>query len=156
VAAGVGAQPPAKRGYVPVLYASLTEARRCGGGQALGCRLDLTNLAVPGATTATLISGQLPEAERLLRERNENGSPVDDVRLITIDIGGNDVFRPIVTACSNPTSPSCIGTIQAQLQQAALNYETILSTLRAAAGPDTVIAVMTYYNPRSFQDRQGG
>jgi lysophospholipase L1-like esterase len=147
VAAGVGAQPPAERGYVPVLYRSLTGARPCGQGQALGCRLDLTILAVPGATTSTLISNQLPAAERILQERNQNARPVDDVRLITIDIGGNDVFRPIVTACADPTSPTCIGTIQTQLQQAATNYEVILSRLRAAAGPDTVIAVMTYYNP---------
>jgi hypothetical protein len=54
---------------------------------------------------------------------------------------------PIVTACADPTSPTCVGTIQAQLQQTATNYQTILSRLRAAAGPDTVIAVMTYYNP---------
>jgi lysophospholipase L1-like esterase len=147
VAAGVGAQPPAERGYVPVLYTSLTGARHCGKGQALGCRLDLTNLAVPGATTSTLLGDQLPAAERILQERNQNARPVDDVRLITIDIGGNDIFRPIVTACADPASPTCVGTIQTQLQRAATNYEAILSRLRAAAGPDTVIAVMTYYNP---------
>src|SRR5215207_984862 len=62
VAAGVGAQPPATEGYVPELYAILTAARDCGVGQALGCRLDLVNLAVPGATTTTLISQQLPQA----------------------------------------------------------------------------------------------
>jgi lysophospholipase L1-like esterase len=132
---------------VPVLYMSLTGARHCGQGDALGCNLGLNNLAVPGATTSTLISDQLPAAERILQERNQNARPVDDVRLITIDIGANDILRPIVTVCADPTSPTCVGTIQAQLQQTATNYEAILSRLRAAAGPDTVIAVMTYYNP---------
>jgi hypothetical protein len=31
--------------------------------------------------------------------------------------------------------------------QVATNYPFMLSQLRAAAGPDTTIAVMTYYNP---------
>ena len=147
VAAGVGAQPAASEGYVAELHALLTAARRCGRGQALGCDLDLVNLAVPGATTGTLISQQLPEAVRLLQERNGNSTPVDDVELITIDIGGNDVFRPVLSACALPQAPSCLAAIQAALTQVATNYQTILSALRAAAGPDTTIAVMAYYNP---------
>lgn len=148
VAAGVGARPPATEGYVAELHGLLTAARRCGGGQALGCRLDLVNLAVPGATTGTLISQQLPQAVSLLQERNGNSTPVDDVDLITIDVGGNDVFGPVVGACgANPQAPSCLAAIQAALTQVAANYQTILSALRAAAGPDMTIAVMTYYNP---------
>jgi lysophospholipase L1-like esterase len=152
VAAGVGAQPPSQ-GYVSVLHDKLTAARHCGQGQALGCRIDLTNLAVPGATTSSLISDQLPKAEDLLQKRNHNQLPIDDVRLITLDIGGNDLFRPITTACTDATSPTCLATIQSQLQQAAANYDIILSHLRAAAGPDTVIAVMTYYNPLPACDK---
>jgi len=146
VAAGVGAQPPS-RGYVSVLYGKLTAARSCGQGQAIGCRIDLTNLAIPGATTTSLIGDQLPAAERILQERYHNQLPVDDVRLITLDIGGNDIFQPIVTACTDAASAACQTAIQNQLQQVATNYNVILSRLRAAAGPDTVIAVMTYYNP---------
>ena len=152
VAAGIGAQPPSE-GYVPVLYGTLAAARHCGHGQAIGCGIELTNLAVPGATTSSLISGQLPKAEALLRERNHNQLPIDDVRLITLDIGGNDLFGPITTACTDAASPTCLATIQSQLQQAAANYDIILSRLRAAAGPDTVIAVMTYYNPLPACDR---
>jgi len=147
VAAGVGADPPTENGYVPVLYGMLTAARSCGEGQALGCRLDQVNLAVPGATTGTLIGTQLPEAVRLLEERNGNSTPVDDVDLITLDIGGNDVFGPVVQACTDPQAPTCLATILTRLLQVDDNYDTILSTLRAAAGPGTTIAVMTYYNP---------
>src|SRR3954451_4400828 len=96
VAAGVGAQPPSQ-GYVSVLYDKLTAARSCGQGQAIGCRIDLTNLAIPGATTTSLIGDQLPAAERILQERNHNHLPLDDVKLITLDIGGNDIFQPIIT-----------------------------------------------------------
>lgn len=41
----------------------------------------------------------------------------------------------------------CQATVVAQLQQVAANFPAILQALAAAAGDDTVIAVMTYYNP---------
>jgi lysophospholipase L1-like esterase len=146
VAVGVGAEPPATEGYVPELRAQLNAERDCGDGQALGCRLDLVNLAERGATTSTLVSQQLPEAVSLL-ERNGNSNPADDVDLITIDIGGND-FEALLTACvDDPADPACLVAIQTALAEVARNYPIILSELRAAAGPDTTIAVMTYYNP---------
>ena len=147
VAAGVGANPPAENGYVSVLHDILTDAP-CGAGQALGCRLELRNIASGGATTTTLIDEQLPVAERLLTSRNSNPMPVDDVRLVTIDIGGNDVLSgPVIAACSGGLTPQCLSMIAAQLATVDENYDEILSRLRAAAGPDTTIAVMTYYNP---------
>jgi lysophospholipase L1-like esterase len=148
VAAGVGAVPSAENGYVSVLYDTLVADRHCGQGSAVGCRLDLVNLAQPGATTTTLIAGQLPAAVDLVAARRATPTPVDDVRLVTIDIGGNDVFTPVITACAaDQHSAGCASTIAAQLSLVAANYERILSALRAAAGPDTTIAVMTYYNP---------
>lgn len=148
VAAGVGAVPSAENGYVSVLYDTLVADRHCGQGSALGCRLELVNLAQPGATTTTLIAGQLPAAVDLLAARRATPTPVDDVRLVTIDIGGNDVFTPVITACAaDPQSAGCVSTIAAQLSLVTANYERILSALRTAAGPDTTIAVMTYYNP---------
>jgi lysophospholipase L1-like esterase len=153
VAVGVGAQPRATEGYVPELYDQLTAARHCGDGEALGCRLDLMNLAVSGDKTSSWVTpegtpkGQLKDAVSLLEQRNGNATPVDDVDLITIDIGGND-FQALLTACvNNPEAPGCLTAIQTALAEVARNYPTILSKLRAAAGPDTTIAVMTYYNP---------
>ena len=147
VAAGVGASSPAN-GYVPLLGDLLAADRHCGRGTAVGCTLELVNLAQPRATTATLIAEQLPAAVELLTARRDTPTPVDDVRLVTIDIGGNDVFTPVVTACAaDPQSTLCASTIAARLSEVAVNLDRILSTLRAAAGPDTTIAVMTYYNP---------
>ena len=143
--AGVGAGPGL--GYVPLLAADLSASRNCGRGQALGCRLVLDNRGVSGATTTTLLSGQLPGAVALLRERNGNATPVDDVRLITLTIGGNDVFEPVIAACRTGFTATCAGTVTAQLAQVDANYATILAQLREAAGPSTTIAVMTYYNP---------
>jgi lysophospholipase L1-like esterase len=145
VAAGVGA--PTGLGYVPLLAADLAASRHCGKGQALGCRLELDNRSVSGATTVSLIDGQLPGAVDLLVERNGNATPVDDVRLITITIGGNDVFSPVIAACGSGFTPTCQETVTRQLAQVSNNYATILGALREAAGPATTIAVMTYYNP---------
>ena len=47
----------------------------------------------------------------------------------------------------DPADPACLVAIQTALAEVARNYSIILSELRAAAGPDTTIAVMTYYNP---------
>ena len=145
VAAGTGAAPGL--GYVPLLAADLAEARNCGQGQALGCRLELDNHSVGGATTVSLISGQLPGAVALLQERNGNATPVDDVRLITITIGGNDVFNPVIAACGGGLTTTCQQTVARQFAQVSTNYASILGQLREAAGPATTIAVMTYYNP---------
>lgn len=145
VAAGVGA--PEGLGYVEVLAGQLSDARNCGTGQALGCRLELDNRSVGGATTVSLISGQLPGALDLLEERNGNRTPVDDVRLITITIGGNDVFNPVIGACATGFTTVCGQTVARQFAQVSTNYAAILGQLREAAGPRTTIAVMTYYNP---------
>ena len=148
VAAGVGAQPPATEGYVPELHHLLTAEVPCGDGQALACRLDLLNIAEPGATTTTLLARQLPRAISLIQQRRTTATPIDDVRLITLDIGGSDAFGPILQACSSdPQAPGCATTISTVLGTVTTNLRAILSGLREAAGPDTTIAVMTYYNP---------
>jgi lysophospholipase L1-like esterase len=152
VAAGIGASS-SETGYVAVLHDTLTDARNCGEGEALGCRLSLVSMAVPGATTTSLIgrageSSQLSDAVALLRARNSDRPPVDDVKLVTLTIGGNDVFGPVLGACAgDPGTELCQATIAGRLALVAQNYDLILSALRTAAGGDTTIAVMTYYNP---------
>ena len=146
VAYGTGAADPMTQGYVPLLAADL-QGDGCGKGKgkAVGCRVQLVNLAQNGATTVSLIAEQLPEALRLIEARNSTRTPVDDVRLITITIGGNDVVDPVVNACLRGLG-DCPATIAAQVAQVSTNYAFILSALRAAAGPDTTIAVTAYYN----------
>lgn len=155
VAAGVGATPDAGNGYVPVLFRTLTAAS-CGRDEGPRCRLDLVNLAEGGATTATLLAEQLPAALELIAARRATRSPVDDVRLVTVTIGGNDVFTPVVTACSaDPGSATCRSTISGQLRQVDADYDRMLAALRAAAGPRTVVAVMAYHNPLASCDLAG-
>ena len=121
-------------------YPALTATRLEGTGSELA----LENLGCSGETTTSLVKGgkcdfaagsQLEQAEKLLE-----GS--DDVALVTIDIGGNDLLRcvrggaQIDTACVTDG----VGTVQK-------NLPAILERLRTAAGPDVPVLVLGYYNP---------
>lgn len=142
VAAGIGAAP--ENGYVDQLGRLLT-GPGCVRLKAV-CRIKTRNLSVSGATTQDLIDAQLPAALKLLAQRNGNASAADDVRLITITIGGNDVFGPVINACTAGDPALCVATINQQLALVLANYTRILDDLAAASGPRTTIAVMTYYN----------
>ena len=61
-------------------------------------------------------------------------------------VGGNDVVGPVAAACATGVTPTCQATISTQLQQVATQLGATLVALREAAGPDTTIAVTTYYN----------
>ncbi|HET7820914.1 MAG TPA: SGNH/GDSL hydrolase family protein [Ornithinibacter sp.] len=121
-------------------YPALTATRIGAGGAAL----TLENLGCSGETTTSLVKGgkcdfaagsQLDQAEKLLKAS-------DDVSLVTIDIGGNDLLRcvrggaQIDTACVT----AGVGTVKK-------NLPTILKRLRAAAGADVPVLVLGYYNP---------
>jgi lysophospholipase L1-like esterase len=121
-------------------YPALTATRLGAGGDAL----TLENLGCSGETTTSLVKGgkcdfaagsQLEQAEKLLEAS-------DDVSLVTIDIGGNDLLRcvrggaRIDTACVT----AGVGTVKK-------NLPTILKRLKAAAGDDVPVLVLGYYNP---------
>jgi lysophospholipase L1-like esterase len=106
--------------------------------------LRLRNLACDGATTTTMLTGgggcayragsQLAEAERFLRAHRGH------VRLVTIDIGGNDVNACVAGgAIDEACVLSAIGT-------AATDVARISRRLRAAA-PGARVVGMTYYDP---------
>jgi lysophospholipase L1-like esterase len=148
LAAGVGASNPTVTGYVPQLYELLRQQLACQPAGRPSCRsLALRNLGVGGATTTTLIATQLAAAVAELQARNNDRNPQNDVKVVTIDIGGNDLFGVVSSSCAAGPTPECAALIQARLQTFAVNFTQILGQLRAAAGPDTVIIAMTYYNP---------
>jgi lysophospholipase L1-like esterase len=142
VAAGTGAADPASGGYVPLLTDLLSDRLGCGAdATAPGCPLQLENLAVAGATTATLLRDQLPAALARLRDD-------PDVRLVTVTVGGNDVFLPVVTACARaPQDAACDRAVEQALQAVDDGVDRVLSALAGARGPTTTVAVMTYYDP---------
>jgi lysophospholipase L1-like esterase len=149
--AGARASDPSE-GYVPQLNEALKEQYNCSGAapnQAqAGCKhLQLVNLAVGGATTPTLIANQLPAAEGLLESRNDDGKPRNDVEVVTLHIGGNDVTNPIINACLINRALDCPGTIETELAAYANDLDQALSRLRAAAGQEARIVIGTYDNP---------
>jgi ribosomal protein L24E len=96
--------------------------------------LQLVNLAVSGETSTSMLNnGQYSNALAFLRAHQ------NQVALITIDIGGNDVV-----GCGSPgASPQCFQQSEATMEQ---NITTILAGLHAAA-PNAPIYGMTYYDP---------
>jgi lysophospholipase L1-like esterase len=151
-------------GYVAQFSQDLESTLDClpGKGKAVpsGCRqLQLMNLArsavpaaveppgLPGLTTQLLIDEQLPAATALLERRNGDKNRRNDVSVVTVTVGGNDAFGPITTACLGPDPSGCLAAIQSVFTTFGQNYAHILGQLRAAAGPETRIVTMTYYNP---------
>ena len=101
---GFGAAVPSEGGYVPKLHSALQQQFDCSPSDnpkpEQGCKkLELVSLAVGGATTPTLIANQLPQAVGLLESRNADNNPRDNVEVVTVHIGGNDVTNPIIAAC---------------------------------------------------------
>jgi lysophospholipase L1-like esterase len=140
-----GASVPTGQGYANQLYAVLHRSQPA---------LRLVKLGCPGETTATMIHGgicryrggsQLAAAVAFLNAHRGH------VVLVTIDIGANDpedcgtsAGLRAITACLGRNLPDAIG-----------NLGTILSRLRAAAGPGVRFVGMSYYLPALAEWRQG-
>jgi lysophospholipase L1-like esterase len=149
---GFGAEVPNEGGYVPRLHAALQEEFDCSPSDnpkpEHACRqLELVSLAVGGATTPSLIANQLPAAVELLEARNSDQNPRNNVEVITVHIGGNDVTNPIVGACLGGFSATCQQVIANEFAAYRADLDAALSALREAAGPDTRIVIGTYDNP---------
>lgn len=146
LATGVGASNPDRKAYVPRFHRYLRFNLTCSRGASSVCKaLRLDNIGVSGATTTTLVQNQLPQAIATLEARNQDGNRRNNVEVISIDIGGNDVF-PLVGICAGGITPACAQAIQIRFATVAQNLTLTLAQLRTAAGPDTEIVVMAYYN----------
>jgi lysophospholipase L1-like esterase len=149
---GFGATVPGEGGYVPQLHEALKEDFDCSGAgperARAGCKhLRLRNLAIGGATTPSMIQRQFPQAIPLLEARNGNRNPRDDVELVTLHIGGNDVTGPIIASCVGGPTPACLQVIEAEFAAYRSDLDGALSALRDAAGDDASIVIGTYDNP---------
>lgn len=122
-----GAVAPPGRGYVDRYFAYTRDPARGGIDR-------LANLAVPGETSDSMrrVGGQLDRAIQLIR-RSSN------VRVVTLDIGGNDVL--------NGLCPAGFGDRSCAFEA---NFNRILRALgtELAADPGSEkLQVMQYYNP---------
>lgn len=107
-----------------------------------------------GETSTSMLAagGQLDLATAEIRDRNSDADAANDVRLISVDIGGND-FRALTRADSpcliSVVSPDCQAAVAQVIGAFSANYPVILQRIREAAGPDTLIVAMAFYNPFS-------
>ena len=124
---GLGASVLSQNGYVALLFRALQAPGRWRVGQ-------LRNVAVSGTTTGSILGGQLDEALEAIRD------PGTDTRVVTLQIGGNDVLG--LPACAD--DPVACGL--------ADRYTQLLARLRGALDADPgreAIVVVSYPNPWS-------
>jgi lysophospholipase L1-like esterase len=133
-AAGVSVETD--QGYPDQVYAALRPRYPA---------LRLVKLGCPGETTSTMINGgicrypggsQLAAAVAFLRDHRGH------VLLVTLDIGANDTED-----CGSWASPRAASCLASDIPAAASHLSTIVTRLRAAAGPGVRIAGMSYYLP---------
>jgi lysophospholipase L1-like esterase len=110
-----------------------------------GPELTVENLGCSGETSGTLLDGgtcvfdegsQLAQAEAWLEEN------AGEVRLVTIDIGGNDLLRCATRQLT--VDQTCV---DRGVRSVSRNLPEVLERLRAAAGDEVPVLVLGYYNP---------
>jgi lysophospholipase L1-like esterase len=147
LSAGVGASGfDPKKGFVGLVH------------DALPPDFALLNLGVAGYDSQELIEkGELERATDEIRSRNNDGNSENDVRAITLEIGGNDLldifFNYVLPGqCPNVAEglqkPECVALLRNALDRYEPNLDKILTTLQQAS-PDIEIFLMTLYNPFS-------
>lgn len=140
---GIGVPLPTDDGYADQLFDSIRPGFEAAGTPARELRLN--KLGCPGETLDDMVNGgscpylagsQLDAAINFL---NDN---TGKVHLVTIDIGAND-FRN-AGCIGAAVDLVCVNAVSAQI---ATDLAPVLAALRDAAGPDTTIVGMNYYNP---------
>ena len=136
---GVGSADPAERGYVPLFADHLRSAHHKRN-------LKTINVGESGATSTSLRhGGQLASALAILEERNGDHRRSNDVVVITIDVGGNDI-APLAPVCAGGFTAACQIAVGTTFGTFAVNFDATLAQLREAAGDDTRIITTTYFN----------
>lgn len=141
---GVGASNPAATGFVALVH------------QGLGEEFQAINLGHSGDTTQDLVDhGHLEEAIQQIRRRNGDDDPTNDVKVITLEIGGNDllnIFFNLVLPGTCPSveasleRPECADRLREALDAYGPMLGAVLDRLRAA-DPEVTIVLLTLYNP---------
>jgi len=143
---GAGASDRYGTAFVPLVHATLP----AGTG--------LLNLGHSGDTSGELIRhGHLDVALNEISRRNGDVNPGNDVVLVTLEIGGNDLldlFFDYVVPGICPTlveslqKEECVGILRDALDGFGPNLNQIMDRLQAA-DPELNIVLMTLYNPFS-------
>jgi lysophospholipase L1-like esterase len=140
---GFGASDMSKTAFVPLVAANLNG-------------YELLNLGHGGDTSTDLFQhGHFDDAIAKIEERNGDADKGNDVRLVTLEIGGNDLlqiyFSLVVTgACpdleSSLAKPQCVDALRSALDGFRPNLKKALDGLRDADA-SLPILLLTLYNP---------
>ncbi len=144
---GSGASDPAATAFVPLVHAGL------------GKGYELLNLGHAGDTSRQLMDhGHLDEALARLPASPAEGDGRSDVRLITLEIGGNDLLNLYFDLVLSGTCPNveaslgndreCLQPLKRALSEFEANLAEILDRLQEAAD-GVPLVLMTLYNPFS-------
>ena len=143
---GVSASNRFTTAFVPLVHASLPS----GTG--------LLNLGHSGDDSEEIVDhGHLDEAIGEISRRNGDSDPGNDVVLVTLEIGGNDLldlFFDYVVPGTCPTigeslaRPECVDILRRTMDNFAPNLERIMERL-LEADADLNLVLMTLYNPFS-------
>ncbi len=146
LSAGIGASD-AGRSFVGLVHASL------------GPAYELMNLGVPGATSQDLLNGgKLDQAVQEITQRKADSNPNNKVRLVTLEIGGNDLlsiyFGLVQTGDCPDVATSlqktrCVDALRSALDGFRPNLTAALDRLRQA-DPSLRIMLLTLYNPFGY------
>ncbi len=146
LSAGIGASDPEATGFVSLVHQSFAED------------VELLNLGHSGDTSQELLDhGHLDEAIAEIEERNSDEDATNDVELVTLEIGGNDLLRLYFSLVVTGTCPDlesaiekaeCVDALASALEEYEPNLVTALDRLREAE-PSLTIALLTLYNPFS-------
>jgi lysophospholipase L1-like esterase len=146
LSAGVGASSYTEKGFVGLVH------------DALGPEFALLNLGIAGDTSRELIEeGPLDRAIAEIEQRNYDDNADNDVTVVTLEIGGNDLldlFFDLVLPGRCPSvsqgleRPECVDALRETLDAYEPNLVLILDRLREADA-QLPIFLMTLYNPFS-------
>ena len=135
----IGIQPspsgdvPTNQGYADDLYAVFHKRLPSLALAKLGCSGETTTTMIQGGICSYAEGSQLAAALNFLQTHA--------VSFITLDIGANDIDHCIgVTGINKLCFTNGLASVGANVPQ-------ILAELRNAAGPNTAIVAMNYYNP---------
>jgi lysophospholipase L1-like esterase len=146
LSAGVGASDFMNTAFVPLVHKGLAPGTQ------------LWNLGHSGDTSADLLDhGHVAAAAFEIACRNRDAGPENDVTLVTLVIGGNDLLRlyydyVLPGTCPNVQEglqkPECVNALRHTLALFGPNLAMAVDGLQEA-GPDVRIVLMTIYNPFS-------
>jgi acyl-CoA thioesterase I len=127
IAFGIGSSLPERRGY-PVLLANLYSTYT-------GNTVAVHNLAVPGETAATFLSGeQVNELASAVQQLDEQGI---NIELVSISLGGNEILGQRYSG--TPEREQALEAFQESLDAA-------VGRVRDEIGPEPTVILTTYYD----------